>query len=548
MKQRFYFRFVGKSILIALILFIAVLMAGNVNAEMPLELIQSFSSDSAGASLAWGCYSPGDLDGDGYSEVFASELGGEKRVIGFKGGMPPDILADIVIEGGYSYRFWWIPDINGDGKKDCGIKNLLIEDCYHSVEIWLSATDFYSKTNPDFVINPNCDSTYGFGWNVYSGDVNGDGQNDLIIADIPLFTGYAGRYNIYYGGDLLDTIRDDALYVPVSFENYNNFYHAAVIGDINNDGLTDYAFTSRMNPDTLSYVNIILGDMPLDNTIDFTIATPFWGKWKPGAFGERIEPLGDINKDGYDDFSVGGQTTWPCIFYGGVPFDTIPKMLGDTTNELERGDRIANIGDINHDGWDDIGVGYMGYGFEGGIVYIYFGSSDMDTEADLVLPYHDAWPVVSLQFGGSIGPAGDFNGDGVDDVVISGRNLGYDDHGRVFVYAGDPLLPTPAEDEPDVPVPQNHDILKQNYPNPFNTRTIIEYYLHGISEREVAIDIYNILGQKVRTLCDGLQSGGSHSIYWNGRDDYDNDVPSGIYFYQLKSADQIISKKMLYLK
>jgi hypothetical protein len=240
---------------------------------------------------------------------------------------------------------------------------------------------------------------------------------------------------------------------------------------------------------------------------------------------------------------------WACIFYGGNPFNPSPKILGDLSDNKTKGDRIANIGDINHDGWDDIGVGNIAYALGTGIVHIYFGAYDMNTEPDLILD--GQYSGSGSHFGYSVGAAGDFNGDGVDDIAVSAKDFymnGQDARGIVYVYAGDPDLPTPAEDEPDIPIPEDHNILNQNYPNPFNNKTIVEYYLQGISEREIEIGIYNILGQKVRTLYKGIQSGGSHSIYWDGRDDYDNDVPSGIYFYQLKSGDQVISKKMLYLK
>ncbi|NIT55449.1 MAG: hypothetical protein GWN00_04200, partial [Aliifodinibius sp.] len=86
-------------------------------------------------------------------------------------------------------------------------------------------------------------------------------------------------------------------------------------------------------------------------------------------------------------------------------------------------------------------------------------------------------------FGKSVGPAGDFNGDGVDDLAVGAdRSVNPNvNNGHLFVFAGDPDLPTPAEDEPDIPIPEKHDILKQNYPNPFNNQTIIDYYLHGLS-------------------------------------------------------------------
>jgi len=519
----------------------------SARAGMPLRLIAAFHSDSTNASLATGCYSPGDVYGDGYSEVFAGEMATDKRVLVFKGGNPPDTIYDMAIPCYYT-QFEWISDINGDGIKDFAFAKPWIGDCSLSVEIWCGSAGFFSKTEADMIIYPNCDSSYYLGKNISSGDVNGDEQNDLILADIPLNSPYAGKFRIFYGGTLLDTLEDNSLLVNKSSDGYRNFFKASVIGDIDNNGLADYAFTSYLDADTLSFVNIVLGEYPLDSAVDYRFGTPSCNDWKPGTFGEYIESLGDINKDGYDDFAVGGGTTWPCIYYGGDPFDTIPKILGDTLDDLTRGDRIANIGDINHDGWDDIGVGLPAYGGGGGIVYIYYGSYDMNTQADLIMPYNQAWPPVDLHFGGSIGPAGDFDGDGVDDVVISGRWLGYGDRGTVFVYAGDSLLPTAAEDEPDVPVPMEHDILFQNYPNPFNSQTIFEYELMGISEREIILSIYNILGQRICTLYKGPQVGGRHTAWWDGKDYMGNLVSTGIYFYQLATDREVICRKMILLK
>jgi len=211
---------------------------------------------------------------------------------------------------------------------------------------------------------------------------------------------------------------------------------------------------------------------------------------------------------------------------------------------------ISNIGDINHDGWDDIGVGVTAYDFGSSIVYIYFGSSNMNSEVDLVIPYYDVTPMPWAEFGRSIGPAGDFNGDGVDDFVVSARATYYapNDSGRVYVFAGDPNLPTAAEDEPDVPVPMEHDILFQNYPNPFNSQTIFEYELRGISEREITLSIYNILGQRLCTLYKGPQVGGRHTAWWDGKDQMGNLVSTGIYFYQLATDREVICRKMILLK
>ncbi|MCI0692412.1 lamin tail domain-containing protein [candidate division KSB1 bacterium] len=98
--------------------------------------------------------------------------------------------------------------------------------------------------------------------------------------------------------------------------------------------------------------------------------------------------------------------------------------------------------------------------------------------------------------------------------------------------------------------------LEQNYPNPFwsaatsrfagNPETIIKYQLP--KQAVVSINIFNILGQKVRTLVDNVQPAGAYSIRWDGANDRGVRVPSGVYFYQMKSADFVKMHKMLLLK
>lgn len=85
--------------------------------------------------------------------------------------------------------------------------------------------------------------------------------------------------------------------------------------------------------------------------------------------------------------------------------------------------------------------------------------------------------------------------------------------------------------------------LYQNYPNPFNTRTLIQFSLGKACF--VDLTIYNVLGQKVRTLLRGYQSAGKHNVTWNGLDDKGDSVGAGVFLYQLKSGGRFESKKML---
>jgi len=95
------------------------------------------------------------------------------------------------------------------------------------------------------------------------------------------------------------------------------------------------------------------------------------------------------------------------------------------------------------------------------------------------------------------------------------------------------------------PVPEGF-VLYQNYPNPFNSSTTIEFYLTQTAEIEVAI--YNLLGQKVRTLLQGRKQAGLYRLQWDGLDEMGREVASGVYICRMQSRDFVQSRKMLFLK
>lgn len=88
--------------------------------------------------------------------------------------------------------------------------------------------------------------------------------------------------------------------------------------------------------------------------------------------------------------------------------------------------------------------------------------------------------------------------------------------------------------------------LHQNYPNPFNPSTTIAYSLAKRSH--VQINVFNLMGQRVRTLVDEFKAAGAHEVQWNGRSDAGVPVPSGAYFYVLKSGEVTLQRKLLLLK
>ena len=88
--------------------------------------------------------------------------------------------------------------------------------------------------------------------------------------------------------------------------------------------------------------------------------------------------------------------------------------------------------------------------------------------------------------------------------------------------------------------------LAQNHPNPFNPETVIEYHMPNAGE--VRLNIYNALGQKIRSLVEHDQSPGTYQILWDGRDDFGQQVSTGVYIYRLESLGAAQTKKMLLLK
>jgi hypothetical protein len=88
--------------------------------------------------------------------------------------------------------------------------------------------------------------------------------------------------------------------------------------------------------------------------------------------------------------------------------------------------------------------------------------------------------------------------------------------------------------------------MSQNFPNPFNPSTEIQFQIPR--KEHIEIRIFNLLGEKVRTLVDDEYGSGYHRLNWNGKNDYGIDMPSGIYFYRIAAGSFVDIKKMSLLR
>ncbi|MBN2090421.1 T9SS type A sorting domain-containing protein [candidate division KSB1 bacterium] len=88
--------------------------------------------------------------------------------------------------------------------------------------------------------------------------------------------------------------------------------------------------------------------------------------------------------------------------------------------------------------------------------------------------------------------------------------------------------------------------LFQNFPNPFNAETLIKFYIP--EKMAVRVEIYNLLGQKIRTLINQNSNAGLYAIKWDGRNDLGETVGSGFYFYKLQTEQETLVRKLLLMK
>lgn len=88
--------------------------------------------------------------------------------------------------------------------------------------------------------------------------------------------------------------------------------------------------------------------------------------------------------------------------------------------------------------------------------------------------------------------------------------------------------------------------LLNNYPNPFNPETTIKYHLPEAAQ--VKLEVYNMVGQVVRTLVNNQQNAGRYVVQWDAANDNGQNLASGIYLYRIQAGDFHEVKKMLLLK
>ncbi len=127
----------------------------------------------------------------------------------------------------------------------------------------------------------------------------------------------------------------------------------------------------------------------------------------------------------------------------------------------------------------------------------------------------------------------------LDDIRIYDYALSLDKIDELYDFSTDIINDNIAE----IPL---QPYLAQNYPNPFNGETNIKYQVSQVSN--VQLEIYNLLGQKIKTLVNQSKSPGFYSVVWNGKNEFNNEANTGIYFMRFSSGNYNECCKLIFLK
>jgi len=477
----------------------------------------------------------GDFNGDGFSDIVVQgnlrPYPGISQAYIFFGGNPFDTIPDVIITSDTTWGFIrtrGIGDINGDGFDDLALGSQLgVPAGYGSVYI-------YSGGNPMDTI---CDFHIvgfggSFGYAVGSGDVNGDGYSDVIVGAYMARVApglYAGRVYIYYGGANFDTVPD----VILNGGHHNDVegFGSTVAsgGDVNGDGISDVIIgAANFGQIIQGRIYIYFGGNPMDTLYD--VAMSGEGAWHSLGF-NGVDFL--INRDDYD-YAITGTQYWGgsgylrgkiYVLFGGPNMDSIPDIwITGRADTSSLGLSLCNAGFTNNIESSDLFAGAPGdYGYLGS-AYLWLGGALLDT-----IP--DSWISGPDVMGFCVASAGDVDGDGRDEIIVSNYpTMGESAKMRVWVckYTG-----TGVEEiaSPRLAMTSNVEV----YPNP--ARSVVRVRC-PFSVKE--IKVYDVSGKLIKTLdkVDSRQNTEYREIRWNLRDENKKRVANGIYFIELVAEQE----------
>lgn len=423
----------------------------------------SAEGDQADARFGNWVTTAGDVNGDGYADViigapqFDNGEADEGKAFVFYGGASGlSLSADWTVESdqvgarlGTSVAA--AGDVNGDGYADVitgapEFDNGQTDEgrafVYHGGASGLSANAAWTTTSD--IGSAQLGSTVAS-----AGDVNGDGYSDVMVAAVFYDNGQTdeGRVFVFHGG--ATGLASIAAWSAEGNQASAQFGGSiASAGDVNGDEYADVIVGAPAFDGDLANEGKVFVYLGSASGLSTTEAWSPEGDQSNAVFGTSVASAGDVNGDGYSDVMVGassfdnGQTDEGRVFvyYGGVTgLSTVAAWTAESEQASANfGSSVASAGDVNGDGYADVIIGAHQFDNDQaneGRAFVYHGSASG-------LAATAAWTAESNQsnswFGKSVASAGDVNGDGYSDVIVSAYlfDNGETEEGRAFLYHG----------------------------------------------------------------------------------------------------------------
>lgn len=470
-----------------------------------------------------------------------AKIEGEGVIDLFYGGDPPDTIPDIIFRKPdpnctyFGPNFDNIGDVNGDQQGDFAVSARYIADDSSIVYVYFGGSLLDTLPDVAMVWSPFTD---GFGSNIRGiGDVNGDGYDDLAVFAANYDHG-RGKVWVYYGGNPMDSIAD---WEREGSNQHVGFGQSiAGKGDLNGDGYDDFVIWEWTGyPDRYNSTHLIFfGGSELDTIPD--LAIPSEDYYPPYGVSRGSAIVSNLNGDRFADLIVcAGLTDDALVFFGGDPMDievdlALEGFATPIPDDLYAM-AISCAGDVNRDNYDDLLISQTSYN-SGYHVYVFFGGSWIYSQ-----PYiqWDEGSIFCSGIGVSIADCGDINGDGVDDIIFGSYHMDFNSEGRLDIWKGDTAFVVSVPEESSYPVPKNFRLLPP-YPNPFNSTVSIPFEIFDGVHGDISVIIYNVLGQMVVDLRsevrDAMARGdsGPYVVTWDGRNESGVDCGSGVYIIMLQ--------------
>jgi hypothetical protein len=465
---------------ILFLFFILFLSLQVVRAEHTMQIIVKMVGPDSASNMGTTVAGLGDINHDGFDDVGVTVPSRGKTYV-YYGGNPMDTVPDLLLKG-----HWCISsagDVNGDGQKD-----VITSDLHYCYIFYGSQSGL--DTVPDVILPSEYSGDYFGRYLIPAGDVNKDGYDDLLILAPNYEEGVSfGRLYLYYGGDPMDTIPDWNMTGGVGTPGSGRRpLRTAGALDFNGDGWIDIVvgregYYYAGNDSMMAKVDVFFGGTEGFDTIPSLVLNPpesLSYQLKTVFGGYWVAKLGDFNNDGYQDLGI------LLGFICGYPYVYFGGSPPDTLPVLLLGDgsstsdNYAFAGDVNGDGYTDIVNGDICWGMGWGAVELYLGGPKFDAKKDRWMTEDDLPPDFLQSVGRCVASAGDVNGDGTDDIIFSAENFYPTNRGEVFILAGDTSIHTGIKGDETNDANRPHDFeLEQNYPNPFNAITNIQFTVGG---------------------------------------------------------------------